>query len=196
MLATIGSAVPLKKTLATATITAPTIIWTVPPRAEATPAILPWFSSAMTIDDGSTRLALVVCDSCMIPREIIDEAKRRAGRATGIPVANMLVSATHTHTAPTATGLFQSDPDKDYQQLLTERIARGIEKAHANLAPARVGWGVEGYSRGVAKDPYAAGCRYRDRSMPAFRGASRLARHGDGRTERTGSSGLDLRRAV
>ena len=45
------------------------------------------------------------------------------------------------HTAPTVAGVFQSDPDKDYQQLLIERIAQGIEKANANLAPATVGWG-------------------------------------------------------
>jgi hypothetical protein len=96
----------------------------------------------LVLDDGATRLALVVCDSCMIPRELLDEAKRRASQATGIPTDRMLISATHTHTAPTVAGVFQSDPDEGYQRFLVERIAQGIEKAHANLAPARVGWGV------------------------------------------------------
>ena len=54
----------------------------------------------------------------------------------------MLISATHTHTAPTVAGVFQSDPDADYVKFLTAKIAEGIEKAHANLAPAKVGWGV------------------------------------------------------
>src|SRR5688572_14752467 len=62
----------------------------------------------LVLDDGATQLAIVVCDSCMIPRDILDDAKRRASRATGIPGERMLVSATHTHTAPTVAGVFQS----------------------------------------------------------------------------------------
>ena len=53
----------------------------------------------LVLDDGTTQLALVVCDSCMIPREIFDEAKELASKATGIPTSRMLMSATHTHTA-------------------------------------------------------------------------------------------------
>jgi neutral ceramidase len=96
----------------------------------------------LVLDDSTTKLAIVVCDSCMIPREIIDEAKRRANLATGIPTDKMLISATHTHTAPTVSGVFQSDPNEDYQKYLAERIAQGIHKAANNLAPARIGWGV------------------------------------------------------
>jgi hypothetical protein len=96
----------------------------------------------LVLDDGTTRVALAVCDSCMIPREILDTAKRRAARTTGIPVERMLISATHTHTAPTVAGVFQSEPDAGYAQYLAERIAKGIEKANANLVPAKLGWGV------------------------------------------------------
>src|SRR5262245_49797741 len=51
----------------------------------------------LVLDDGTTRLAFVVCDSCMIPRELLDEAKRRAAKTTGISSGHMLISATHTH---------------------------------------------------------------------------------------------------
>jgi neutral ceramidase len=96
----------------------------------------------LVLDDGRTRLAFAVCDSCMIPREILDEAKRRAHKTTGIPVENMLISATHTHTAPTAGAVFQSDPDPAYVAFLTEQIAKGIERAAGRLAPAKLGWAV------------------------------------------------------
>src|SRR5262249_45906539 len=43
---------------------------------------------------------------------------------------------------PTVAGVFQSEPDADYQKYLAEQIAKGITRAHANLAPARIGWGV------------------------------------------------------
>jgi hypothetical protein len=96
----------------------------------------------LVLDDGKTRIALVVVDSCMLPRELLDEAKEQARRATGIPTNRILISATHTHTAPTSTGVFQSDPDPDYPQFLAAQIAKGIEKAVQTLAPARVGWAV------------------------------------------------------
>lgn len=96
----------------------------------------------LVLDDGKTQLALVVCDSCMIPREIMDRAKTLASERTGIPVQRMLISATHTHTAPTSAGVFQSDPDKDYLDFLPVQIARGIERAFAARVPARIGWAV------------------------------------------------------
>ena len=46
----------------------------------------------LVLDDGTTRLAIAVCDSCMIPRDILDEAKRRASQATGIPTDRIIFS--------------------------------------------------------------------------------------------------------
>jgi hypothetical protein len=96
----------------------------------------------LVLDDGQTTIALAVVDSCMMPRALVDEAKRQAAKATGIPVERMLIAATHTHTAPTVAGIFQSEPDADYAKDLAARIAQGIEKAARNLEPARVGWAV------------------------------------------------------
>jgi neutral ceramidase len=97
---------------------------------------------ALVLDDGATRIALVVCDSCMIPREITDAAKTIAQKATGIPPERILISATHTHTAPTLGGVFQSDPVEDYVKELPGMIAAGIAKANGRLAPAKIGWAV------------------------------------------------------
>jgi len=102
----------------------------------------PLHARCLVLDDGATRLAFVVCDSCMIPRTITDEAKRLAHKATGIPPERILISATHTHTAPTSAGVFQSEPNADYVKYLPIQIAKGIEKADANLEPAKIGWGV------------------------------------------------------
>src|SRR3954451_975041 len=43
----------------------------------------------LVMHDGATTLALVVCDSCMIPREIIDEARDLIQKSTKIPGANI-----------------------------------------------------------------------------------------------------------
>jgi hypothetical protein len=102
----------------------------------------PLHARCLVLDDGKTKAAIVVVDSCMIPKELMDAAKALAAKKTGIPADNILISATHTHTAPTVTGVFQSEPDEGYVKFLTEKIAAGIETAHANLAPAKAAWDV------------------------------------------------------
>ena len=102
----------------------------------------PLHARCLVLDDGTTKLAIVVVDSCMIPRELMDAAKALAAKTTGIPAANILISATHTHTAPTLGGVFQSEPEKEYIAFLTQKIADGIETAHKNRAPAKLAWGV------------------------------------------------------
>ncbi len=109
----------------------------------------PLHARCLVLDDGETKIALAVCDSCMIPRELFDAAKRRVERECGIPASNILCSATHTHTAVTATPTFQSAVDTDYCQFLTERLAEGILKAHAQREAARVGWAVGNNPRQV-----------------------------------------------
>ena len=109
---------------------------------QATGAHDPLHARCLVLDDGATRVAIVVCDSCMIPREIFDAAKRMAERDTGIAADRMLMSATHTHTAVTATGVFQSEPEEAYTRFLSERIAHAVKQAADNLEPARVGWAV------------------------------------------------------
>src|SRR5690606_16870922 len=87
---------------------------------------------ALVLDNGETQLAFVVLDLCMVYRETLDAAKERAHQLTGIPVAHMMMSATHTHSAGTACGVFQSDPDPEYLQFLVERTADAVVRAFRN----------------------------------------------------------------
>lgn len=99
----------------------------------------------LVLDDGQTRIGIVVCDSLSISRDICDEAKRLAQSATGIPAERILISATHTHSSVSARGSSLLRPDEqltNYQQLLVRRIADGLARAVNNLTPARIGWGV------------------------------------------------------
>ncbi len=102
----------------------------------------PLHARALVLSDGKTTLAIVVVDSCMLPRELLDRAKELASKATGIPTDKMLISATHTHTAPSAMGALGSRPDPDYPEFLIPLLARAIETAHQKLQPAQLGWGV------------------------------------------------------
>ncbi len=108
----------------------------------ATNAVDPLEVRALALDDGETRLVLAVVDTCMIARDLIDRAKEQASQATGIPTDKMLVSATHTHSAPSAMGCLGSRQDTNYAAFLPPRIAAAIVGAVKNLQPARIGWGV------------------------------------------------------
>ncbi len=96
----------------------------------------------LVLYDGKTRIAIVVCDSCMVPRDITDAAKKLAHKQTGIAPDHILISATHTHTAPTLSGVFQSDPDEAYRKQLVRQIAQGIAKAVSHLETAKIGWAI------------------------------------------------------
>ncbi len=97
---------------------------------------------AIALDNGRTRLAIAVVDSCAVPRSVYDAAKDLIHQHTGIPIAQILTSATHTHSAPAAAHLFQSEPDPAYTKFLTTRIADAVRMAVARLEPARIGYGA------------------------------------------------------
>jgi hypothetical protein len=71
---------------------------------KATKVLDPIFAKCIVLDDGRSRIALVVGDSCMFPRELLDEAKEIASKSTGIPTDRIMISATHTHSAPSSMG--------------------------------------------------------------------------------------------
>lgn len=97
---------------------------------------------ALALDNGSARIGIAVVDSCAVPRGVIDRAKEIVRDRTGIPPDHLLVSATHTHTAPPAAHLFQSPPDPKYTEWLTVRIADSLQMAFERLQPARIGYAV------------------------------------------------------
>jgi neutral ceramidase len=102
------------------------------------------YARCLVLDDGKRRIAIVVVDNVGVPRDVLDEAKRRAQARTGIPADRILIASTHTHSATSARGSERpdgSEPLEGYRLFLTGRIADGIQRAVNNLEPARVGWG-------------------------------------------------------
>lgn len=99
---------------------------------------------ALVLDDGSTRLAIVVSDNVGIPRYVLDAARRTIQEKTGIPAANLLLSSTHTHSAASARGQggFTEQPLDEYQRFVVSRIVDAVTGAIHNLEPARIGRGA------------------------------------------------------
>lgn len=115
----------------------------------ATSAHDPLLSRALVLRSGDSTVAIAVVDSCYIPRATVDRAKRLVNDEVGLSPERILVSATHTHSAPPAApgaglrGLEpEASPDNEraYFERLVNGIASSIIKSVARLEPAEVGW--------------------------------------------------------
>lgn len=94
----------------------------------------------IVLKNGDTRIAMAVVDSCMVHREQLDPAKKAAAEACGIPVENMMVSSTHTHSAPFSNARFGTPQELAYQKKLIAGITEAIVTASENIQPAHAGY--------------------------------------------------------
>ena len=101
----------------------------------------PLNARAMVLSDGTEKIAIVVVDSCMMPRPLLDQAKQLASNQTQIPTDRMLISATHTHSAPSSLSCLGTEADPEYVPYLRLKLADAIVQANQRLIAAKVGWG-------------------------------------------------------
>ena len=102
----------------------------------------PLRARCLALDNGTTRLAVCVCDVTVIWQKSVERAKRLAHERTGMPVSCMLISATHSHATPRMMGMADTPIDRKYYDYCERQIAEAICGAVENLAPAKIGWGV------------------------------------------------------
>ena len=91
--------------------------------------------------DGET-IAIVIVDSCMFPISLCDEIKRLVTQSTEIPSNRILISATHTHSAPSTMTCLGCGADDAYVKFVPPRVARAVTEAFQNRQPAKLGWTV------------------------------------------------------
>jgi len=88
----------------------------------------------LVLDDGKTKLALVVCDLLAVSRDLSIEARKLIQQSAGIPPEQVLISAVHTHSACSAMG---RAPLNEYHTFVARRIADGVRIALGALRPAQ-----------------------------------------------------------
>lgn len=104
----------------------------------------PLKAKAIVFRDGETQSALVVCDLIGIATDLSKAIRQRAAAKTGIPAANIVVSATHSHTAPDYMKELYlklgSEPQEPARAAYIEKLIDGpveaISQAHAAAKPA------------------------------------------------------------
>jgi len=104
------------------------------------------YAKALVIESAGTTAALVSLDLLTTTRWVVDEARRQIERATGIPGAQVMVSATHAHTGPVIGGrgengwFFGSENNlvREFTGGLPAKIAEAVKRAHAARQPVTV----------------------------------------------------------
>src|SRR6516162_7315106 len=81
---------------------------------------------SLVLDNGEAKVALVVLDLIAARKEWLGEIKHQVHSFTGIPLANILISCTHTHSAVTPVPVFQSNVEKDYLKWAVPRVADSV----------------------------------------------------------------------
>lgn len=113
-------------------------------------AIDPLKARAIVFEDGNTKSALVVCDLIGIATDLSREVRKRASDKTGIPASNIVIAATHSHTAPDymkelylRLGHETQEPLRaTYIDKLINGPVDAIAKAHASAVPATLATGT------------------------------------------------------
>jgi neutral ceramidase len=110
----------------------------------------PLKAKAIVFEQGETQAALVFCDLIGLAPDVTQRARKLAEEKTGIPAANILVAATHSHTGPLYSGALRKHfHDKavaehgkdayeefDYPSFLVAMISQAVQRAQGKMRAA------------------------------------------------------------
>ncbi len=113
------------------------------------------FAKALLLQKGESRIAIVSCDLCFLPPELVENVRcllRQDG--LGNWAEHLLLMATHTHTGPYTAEFFGEPANPEYLQFLERRIASAVRDAAGDLGAAEL-LATRGFG-----NPYAFNRRY------------------------------------
>lgn len=76
---------------------------------------------ASVFDDGTTRVAVVGLDAIAVRRDTVEKVRQEIESRTGIPAANVLISASHSHSSGPLFGVLPGE--YDHASPLVQRLA-------------------------------------------------------------------------
>jgi hypothetical protein len=92
---------------------------------------------------------LVACDLVAIPAEVLEKVRAQvAARLADFPLGKIVLSATHTHTAPVLIeGVYEIPREgvmqpAEYVEFFAQRVGDGIVAAWNSRQPGKAGWGM------------------------------------------------------
>ena len=98
----------------------------------------PLRASAVVIE-ADVKLCLVSCDVLAVGRDLCDAVSQRIEAELGIPAANVLITASHTHHAPSTFTVHAYERDEEFYRGIGEAVFAAVGQAVAHLADESVG---------------------------------------------------------
>lgn len=104
-----------------------------------------------SITDGTSidQAIMVACDAAGIPEHVLKKTRELVAlRMPDFPVEKIVLSATHTHTAPVMTeGVYEIPTEgvmqpTEYVDFFSERVSEAIVSAWKARKPSKVSWGL------------------------------------------------------
>jgi neutral ceramidase len=101
----------------------------------------PLFARALVFEQGKVKAALVVLDVLNVSMDLTGPARKLAAAKTGIPEANIAVTATHTHCSPLNHNDLKPDEKDTYAARVRDSIVEALVQAQkgARVATLHVG---------------------------------------------------------
>lgn len=116
----------------------------------------PLTANAVVLDDGTTRVAMVSVDVCVLPKERVDALRTACAASCEIDPESVIIAATHTHVAPCTANLV-GDICPEFLETLEQAAARAVGRAIEDLEDAslfagtgfieQMGWNRRGLHR-------------------------------------------------
>lgn len=101
----------------------------------------PLFAKAIVLEKGTSVIAIVVVDICIMNKVFLDKVKSVIGKQTAIDYENILISSTHTHAAGSVAAVYLTPADELYEKKIQPLIVLAVKKAKGNMRPAKTGFG-------------------------------------------------------
>ena len=113
------------------------------PERRATHVRDPLYATALVLDDGQTRAAIISCDLIYVHPSVARSVGALVQVQTGIASDRVLICGSHTHSGPAACDHPGAQPiDRSYVAILPFLLAGAVVEAAAQLEPVRLRWGT------------------------------------------------------
>ena len=105
----------------------------------ATGIIDPLLVRALVLSDGTSEIAIAVCDLLGVGSDVVSSSRALIEEQVGIPAGSVLVAATHTHAGPSG---FRASEDPGYTDVLSRHVAGAVAMARSRLEPVTLKLGT------------------------------------------------------
>jgi neutral ceramidase len=103
----------------------------------------PLRAGVLVLDDGDTKAAIVTLDTIGAWDEMVQLARERIEKLTGIPAANIMVTASHNHSGP------GFEAQSEWGRSLIDKLGNAAKTAAGTMRPVSVGYSEDRIGFGI-----------------------------------------------